>query len=186
VRAILEGWRIALDASQGRKVRTPQGATPRNPPFAGGIHSGRTLQSVFTESATENKTAPSGLPPDGARVKRWGKSPPPFAQSKGHGKPRRVQGQIGNSGAARSEAQAGFRVSAAQTNDSLRPIRGADRIRLTALPKSPRVGFTAKVYPVSRGAHPPSPRRLWRTRRRKDAEEGKGRQAGSRAVAQGA
>ena len=45
-----------------------------------------------------------------ARVKRWGKSPPPGEQSKGHGKPHRVQGQIGNRGAARSQAQARFRV----------------------------------------------------------------------------
>jgi hypothetical protein len=30
-----------------------------------------------------------------ARVKRWGKSPPPRWQHRGHGKPRVVQGQIG-------------------------------------------------------------------------------------------
>src|SRR5205814_1073393 len=61
----------------------------------------------------------------GARVKRCGKSAPREAQATRHGKPHRVQGQIGNPGAARSTvAQAtGFRVLAAQTNDSL-PARG--------------------------------------------------------------
>ena len=37
-----------------------------------------------------------------ARVKRWGKSPPLQPQARRHGKPHRVQGQIGNPGAARS------------------------------------------------------------------------------------
>jgi len=35
-------------------------------------------------------------------VKRWGKSPPLQAQARRHGKPHRVQGQIGDHGAARS------------------------------------------------------------------------------------
>ena len=35
------------------------------------------------------------------RVKRWGKSPPPFEQSDGHGKPNPMQDEIGNR-AARS------------------------------------------------------------------------------------
>ena len=30
------------------------------------------------------------------RVKRWGKSPPPFEQSDGHGKPNPMQDEIGN------------------------------------------------------------------------------------------
>ena len=68
-----------------------------------------------------------------ARVKRRGKSPPPAAQASGHGKPHRVQGQIGDPGAARSKAQAGSRVSAAQINDPLRRATGEDRTRLTAL-----------------------------------------------------
>jgi len=38
----------------------------------------------------------------GARVKRCGKSAPREAQATRHGKPHRVQGQIGNPGAARS------------------------------------------------------------------------------------
>src|SRR5689334_11631093 len=56
------------------------------------------------------------------RVKRWCKRPPLEAQATRHGKPHRVQGQIGDLGAARSEfAKAnGFRVLAAETNDSLR------------------------------------------------------------------
>lgn len=57
------------------------------------------------------------------RVKRWGKSPPLQAQARRHGKPHRVQGQIGDLGAARSSppSSGGFRVLAAKTNDSLRP-----------------------------------------------------------------
>ena len=55
-------------------------------------------------------------------VKRCGKSAPREAQATRHGKPRRVQDQIGNPGAARSgSAKAdGFRVLVAETNDSLR------------------------------------------------------------------
>jgi hypothetical protein len=55
----------------------------------------------LTDSATENQTAcrPQGWQ---ARVKRWGKSPPPREQSRGHGKPHPVQGQIGDDGVARS------------------------------------------------------------------------------------
>ena len=55
------------------------------------------------------------------RVKRWCKRPPREAQATRHGKPHRVQGQIGNRGTARSvSAKADrFRVSAAETNDSL-------------------------------------------------------------------
>ena len=56
------------------------------------------------------------------RVKRCGKSAPREAQATRHGKPHRVQGQIGNRGAARSASAKAdrFRVSVAQTNDSLR------------------------------------------------------------------
>jgi len=57
--AILEGRRIASGASSGRKVRTPQGAMPRNlaPPTQGSeprIHAGGKLKGFSTESATEN------------------------------------------------------------------------------------------------------------------------------------
>ena len=53
-----------------------------------------------TDSATENR------PPRhvGARVKRWGKSPPPGWQQAGHGKPHREQCQIGIARAARPGA----------------------------------------------------------------------------------
>ena len=55
-------------------------------------------------------------------MKRRGKSPPLQEQSRRHGKPHRVQGQIGNRGAARSafRSRDRFRVLAAETNDSLR------------------------------------------------------------------
>ncbi len=39
-------------------------------------------------------------------MKRWGKSPPLQAQARRHGKPHRVQGQIGDPGAARSTSRA--------------------------------------------------------------------------------
>ena len=59
---------------------------------------------------------------EAARVKRCGKSAPREAQATRHGKPHRVQGQIGNRGAARSASAKvdRFRVSVAETNDSLR------------------------------------------------------------------
>ena len=46
-----------------------------------------------TESATENRPPRSV----GARVKRWGKSPPGDGQPDPHGKPHREQCQIGTS-----------------------------------------------------------------------------------------
>jgi len=80
-----------------RKVRTPKGAMPRNRDFDRGYTREATPRGVPTDSATENK--PPGrilTDPVVARVKRWGKSPPPAAQATGHGKPHRVQGQIGD------------------------------------------------------------------------------------------
>ncbi len=54
---ILEGWRIAPGASRGRKVRTPQGATPRNPGLRAEDILGRNGLCLSPESATENQTA---------------------------------------------------------------------------------------------------------------------------------
>jgi len=87
-----------------------------------GIHAGGPLQGGPTESATENKQPAQALPPGPVMVKRCGKSAPRAAQATRHGKPRRVQDQIGNPGTARSGAAkaAGFRVLVAETNDSLR------------------------------------------------------------------
>src|SRR4051794_34824108 len=56
-----------------------------------------TSRDVPTESATENRPPRFG----GVRVKRWSKSPPLQAQARRHGKPHRVQGQIGDHAAAR-------------------------------------------------------------------------------------
>ena len=67
------------------------------------------LSNRVTDSATENKPPakqPDDSPeenlrdifqrlPSPVRVKRWGKSPPPRWQHRGHGKPREVQDQIG-------------------------------------------------------------------------------------------
>jgi len=100
--SVLEGWRIASSASSGRKVRTPQGAIPRNP-SQDGIRAGNPEQSGLTDSATENKPPPRF----GAevRVKRRSKSPPLQEKSRRHGKPYREQGQIGDNGAACSKAE---------------------------------------------------------------------------------
>ena len=100
------------------------------------IHAGGKLKGFSTESATENQTAkiPQGML---VRVKRCGKSAPREAQATRHGKPHRVQGQIGNRGAARSkfrESETGFGYrSLRQMILSVR--KGADKIRLTALLK---------------------------------------------------
>src|ERR1041384_8380438 len=95
--AILEGRRIAPGASRGRKVRTPKGAMPRNP-ATGYTRAGRP-RGLPTERAPENDTARVSQETR-VRVKRWGKSPPLQAQARRHGKPHRVQGQIGDLGAA--------------------------------------------------------------------------------------
>ena len=100
------------------------------------IHAGGELKGFPTDSATENQTA--GVSQEASvRVKRCGKSAPLEAQATRHGKPHRVQGQIGDPGAARSrfresETDSGYRLLR-QMILSIR--KGADRIRLTALPK---------------------------------------------------
>jgi len=132
---VLEGRRIASGASRKRKVRTPQGVMPRN--------SGFNRRYMRAESCkTFRRKVPQKIrPPASAsspvRVKRWCKRPPREAQATRHGKPHRVQGQIGNPGAARSafrESETGFGYrSLRQMILSVR--KDADRIRLTALPK---------------------------------------------------
>ena len=133
--AVLEGRRIAPGASPGRKVRTPQVAMLRNP----GLFDrdtrrrsvGRRSDGKCHRKLNRHRRKPV------VRVKRWCKRPPREAQATRHGKPRRVQGQIGNRGVVRS----GFRES--ETGFGYRSLRqmilsvrkGADRIRLTALPK---------------------------------------------------
>ena len=117
---VLEGRRIAPGASRGRKVRTPSGAMLRNPsPFDWDTRRrqvGRPADGKCHRKLNRRRRKPS------VRVKRCGKSAPREAQATRHGKPHRVQDQIGNPGAARSiSAKAdGFRVLVAKTNDSLR------------------------------------------------------------------
>src|SRR5579864_9178079 len=91
-------------------------------------------RGVPTESATEK------IPPGSARirvrVKRWCKRPRLEAQVTRHGKPHRVQGQIGDPGAARSGSRkrtgAGYWLLRQMI---LSARKSEDKIRLTALPK---------------------------------------------------
>ena len=73
-----------------------------------------------------------------ARVKRWGKSPPLQAQARRHGKPHRVQGQIGDPGVARSNPAFGQEGPGywLPRQMVLSTRKSEDKIRLTALPKS--------------------------------------------------
>ena len=133
---ILEGWRTAPGASRGRKVRTPQGAMPRNRVLWPGYTRAARPRGLPTDSATETQTACVSQETL-VRVKRWGKSPPLQAQARRHGKPHRVQGQIGNRGAARSafrESETGFGYRLLRQM-ILSVRKNADKIRLTALPK---------------------------------------------------
>ena len=104
----MEGRRIAFGASRKRKVRTPSGVMPRNSGLAGDIR-GRKAGRLFDGKCHRKSDRRS--PFDAVRVKRWCKRPPREAQATRHGKPHRVQGQIGNRGAARSvsrESGTGF------------------------------------------------------------------------------
>ena len=120
---VLEGRRIAPGASRGRKVRTPLGAMPHNPsPYdwdTYGRFAVRRTDGKCHRKQTARRHSPEWRQ---VMVKRCGKSAPREAQATRHGKPHRVQDQIGNPGAARSGAAkaAGFRVLVAETNDSLR------------------------------------------------------------------
>jgi len=106
---VLEGWRIAPGASRGRKVRTPLGAMPRNPSLFDWDTRGRSAVRLADGKCHRKLDRHRRKPV--VRVKRCGKSAPRGAQATRHGKPHRVQGQIGNRGAARSawrESAAGF------------------------------------------------------------------------------
>ena len=119
---ILEERRIAFGASWRRKVRTPQGTMPRNSDCFGWRYTRAERQNVLTDSATENIPPAVRLRRDRqVRVKRWCKRPPRRAQAKRHGKPHRVQGQIGKLRSGSLPCGEIRRVSgmAAQTNGSL-------------------------------------------------------------------
>jgi len=73
------------------------------------IYAGGKPRDFPTDSATENRQPHSALR-DAVMVKRCGKSAPREAQVTRHGKPHRVQGQIGNPGAARSGSANAERV----------------------------------------------------------------------------
>ena len=67
-------------------------------------------RGILTDSATENIPPLLMLAWTEVRVKRWCKRPPLPAQAVRHGKPHRVQGQIGNLGAARSRFRSAKQV----------------------------------------------------------------------------
>ena len=120
---------------------------PCNSDSVGDTH-GRGCREASRRTVPQKTNRPSRGNVVGVRVKRCGKSAPREAQATRHGKPHRVQGQIGNlrSGPLQSARKRdGFRVLAAKTNDSLPGAIRADRNRLTALPKPFhfRVGIVA-------------------------------------------
>ena len=114
-----------------------------------------------TESATENRP-PMAAQADQARVKRWGKSPPPDWQQDGHGKPPREQDQIG-----RRTAQAA-RVDPTEPAGRSHEVSGDihprgmtlhDRTRLTDPPRPPRGGRADIVRGFHAARTPPGPPR---------------------------
>ena len=105
--------------------------------FGFGIHAGSVAERRADGQCHRKQTARSCLH-GRVRVKRRGKSPPLGAQAHRHGKPHRVQGQIGDPGVARSMFRSAKRVPGTGCSDkwfSPRQNR-EDRIRLTASPKS--------------------------------------------------
>jgi len=96
-----------------------------------------------------------------ARVKRWGKSPPPDWQQDGHGKPPREQDQIG-----RRTAQAARVDPTEPAGRSLevggdihpRGMTPRDRTRLTDPPRPPRGGRVYVLRGFCAARTPPDPR----------------------------
>ena len=146
---VLEGRRIAVGASQLRKVRTPQGVMPRNllkfqisylrlqRDILGRNVGRRSDGQCHRKSDRLLESQIASLKFQRVRVKRWCKRPPREAQATRHGKPHRVQGQIGNRGAVRSafrESETGFGYRSLRQM-ILSTRKSEDRIRLTALPK---------------------------------------------------
>ncbi len=105
-----------LRLCRGRKVRTPQGTMPRNPLLESGMHAGGCTQRCSRRPVPQKTNRPACR----VRVKRWGKSPPPQEQSRGHGKPHWEQDQIGSPG---QPVPLRFRVRSQQINDPLRSRR---------------------------------------------------------------
>src|ERR1051325_5138847 len=104
------------------------------------------------------------------RVKRWSKSPPLQAQARRHGKPHRVQGQIGDHGAARSivphrGTSPGYWLLRQMILSSR---KREDKIRLIALPKSFRLTRrgSGDLWPSAEVAAPPHPANRARDARR--------------------
>jgi hypothetical protein len=120
---------------------------PCNSDLVGDTH-GRGRCEASRRIVPQKTNRPGGGNAIRVRVKRCGKSAPREAQATRHGKPHRVQGQIGNlrSGPLQfPRKRSGFRVLAAKTNDSLPGAIRADRNRLTALPKPSLSGLGASL-----------------------------------------
>ena len=149
---VLEGRRIASGASRERKVRTPKGAMPRNPGLCGRDTRGRKVKRPFDGQCHRKLNRRSLF--DAARVKRWCKRPPRPARAGRHGKPHRVQGQIGNPGAARSrfresETDSGYRLHR-QMVLSPGEIRG----RQNSAYSPSKTIFLLRMRTENRGSHP--------------------------------
>ncbi len=119
---------------------------PRNPGLAGDTR-GRPRREACRRIVPQKINRPARACTHWVRVKRWGKSPPLQAQARRHGKPHRVQGQIGDPGAARSIFRFGgmgpgyWLLRQMILSRHRACTAAADRIRLTALPGSwPRAG----------------------------------------------
>ncbi len=102
----------------------------------------------------------------GARVKRWGKSPPPRRKRRGHGKPRRKQGRIGAAGAessdlrARADPQPSRPGGPREASSDRRP-RGLAVAATSVAGTEPGLqAFRSETFPLRRAAAKSAGRRL--------------------------
>jgi hypothetical protein len=154
----------SLRRKPGRKVRTPLGAMPRNSGLAGDTR-GRNGGDAFRRTVPQRTYRRCRKAP--VRVKRCGKSAPREAQATRHGKPHRVQGQIGNRAAARRSPRKRTGSGYGLLRQMILSVRkDADKIRLTALPKS--LSSEQPFHPgpiISENRHAMRRRRLVRVER---------------------
>gem|GEM_PF-1810838 len=158
---VLEGRRVARGGSRGRKVRTPQGAGPRNSGQAGDTR-GRSRRKAWpTDSATENKPPGSQGPGKGEKAVQETTARNARSGARQTSPGARPNREPVMRPASHRRKPVGFRVSVAQRNDSLPGANQEDRIRLTALPRHhPSPGWPPPGAPEPA---PQFPARIWRT-----------------------